>query len=454
MADREGIVRLVMKAFSNRRTVGLSAGRVVALLLGISAPLAFWSVSSLMSANSAVADGKASGMVADVSAGSTRRMISWQELPKAADQRSAEGRLLEIYRLIGQGDREKALAQAKSLTDDIPTFQLAQLVYGDLLLSQASPIHQMGAVPVALADKAATRLAQLRQEADRRLGALQERPPQNAVPAQFIDLPSTTKHAIAVDASRSRLYLFENGPQGLRLISDHYASIGKLGPEKNTQGDQRTPIGVYYITSRLDSGQLTDFYGVGALPLNYPNEYDRKLGRTGNGIWLHGVPSDSYARSPLSTDGCVALANPELATIMEQVQPRTTPVVIARNLDWKSTTELTTERQQFRGLLEQWRQARSSKNLNQLMGYYSPSFSAGKKDITQWRKTLADELESLPKNGVEMKDLAILGWKDRTDVLVVTFGELDAGQRTGAVKRQYWAKENGQWKIFFEGVIG
>jgi hypothetical protein len=45
MADREGIVRLVMKAFSNRRTVGLSAGRVVALLLGISAPLAFWSFS-------------------------------------------------------------------------------------------------------------------------------------------------------------------------------------------------------------------------------------------------------------------------------------------------------------------------------------------------------------------------------------------------------------------------
>lgn len=443
-----------MKAFSNRRTVGLSAGRIAALLLGISAPLAIWSVSSRMSVSSSATDGKTTGIVANTPDGSARRMISWQELPKVADQRSAEGRLLEIYRLIGQGDRNKALAQAKSLTDDIPNFQLAQLVYGDLLLSQASAIHQMGAVPMALADKAATRLAQLRQEADRRLGALQERPPQNAVPAQFIDLPSSTKHAIAVDASRSRLYLFENGPQGLKLISDHYASIGKLGPEKNTQGDQRTPIGVYYITSRLDSGQLTDFYGVGALPLNYPNEYDRKLGRTGNGIWLHGVPSDSYARSPLSTDGCVALANPELASIMEQVQPRTTPVVIARSLDWKTTADLSGERQQFRKMLEQWRQARSSRDLNQLMGYYSPSFSAGKKDIAQWRKTLADELPSLPRSGVEMKDLAILGWKDRTDVLVVTFGELDAGQRTGAVKRQYWAKENGQWKIFFEGVIG
>src|SRR3989338_9263109 len=61
--------------------------------------------------------------------------------------------------------------------------------------------------------------------------------------------------------------------------------------------------------------------GVGALPLNYPNEYDKRLGRTGSGIWLHGVPSDSYARSPNSTDGCVVLANPELQTILDQVQP-------------------------------------------------------------------------------------------------------------------------------------
>jgi uncharacterized glyoxalase superfamily protein PhnB len=29
-----------------------------------------------------------------------------------------------------------------------------------------------------------------------------------------------------------------------------------------------------------------------------------------------------------------------------------------------------------------------------------------------------------------------------------------AGQLTGPMKRQYWGKEGGQWKILFEGVIG
>ena len=55
---------------------------------------------------------------------------------------------------------------------------------------------------------------------------------------------------------------------------------------------------------------------------------------------------------------------------------------------------------------------------------------------------------------IELKDLAILGWRDKSDILVVTFGEVAEGQRTGSVKRQYWGKEGGLWKIFYEGVIG
>jgi hypothetical protein len=55
---------------------------------------------------------------------------------------------------------------------------------------------------------------------------------------------------------------------------------------------------------------------------------------------------------------------------------------------------------------------------------------------------------------LQLKDVAILGWKDKSDILVVTFGEVSDGQRTGAVKRQYWGKEGGLWKIFYEGVIG
>ncbi|RZI82627.1 MAG: hypothetical protein EOP38_15310 [Rubrivivax sp.] len=367
---------------------------------------------------------------------------------------SAEARLIEVYRLVGEGKGRQALGKAQSLVEDLPNFQLAQMVYGDLLLAQTSPLKGLGSAPADLVTKAPQRLDQLRTEAERRLFALRERPPAGTLPSQFIEIPSSTRHAIAVDASRSRLYLFENGPQGLQLVADHYVSIGRLGAEKSTQGDQRTPLGVYYITSRLDGKQLTDFYGVGALPLNYPNEYDRRQGRTGSGIWLHGVPSDSYARSPNSTDGCVALANPELQTILERVQPRTTPVIIAKSLDWVAHHSAEQERRNMRNLIEGWRVARASGDLSRLMSFYSPQFSSGAKDLTQWRQQLEKEVVNQRGRSLQLKDLAILGWRDKSDLLVVTFGEVADGQRTGAIKRQYWGKEGGLWKIFYEGVIG
>jgi hypothetical protein len=49
--------------------------------------------------------------------------------------------------------------------------------------------------------------------------------------------------------------------------------------------------------------------------------------------------------------------------------------------------------------------------------------------------------------------MSILSWRDTGEVLIVTFGEVLSGQLTGPLKRQYWGKESGQWKIFFEGVI-
>ena len=50
--------------------------------------------------------------------------------------------------------------------------------------------------------------------------------------------------------------------------------------------------------------------------------------------------------------------------------------------------------------------------------------------------------------------MSILLLRDTSEILIVNFGEVLKGQLTGPMKRQYWGKEGGQWKIFFEGVIG
>ena len=374
--------------------------------------------------------------------------------PPVVRDGEAEARLIEIYRLIGKAQTRAALARAEALVKDHPNFGLAQLVYGDLLTAQTRPVRAFGDVPDSAVRSAPQQLAELREESQLRMRALRERPPAGAIPAQFLHLPAKTRHAIAIDTSRARLYLFENGPDGLKLLADYYISVGKAGTEKVAEGDQRTPLGVYFVTSNLDPKSLKDFYGAGALPINYPNAYDARRGKTGSGIWLHGTPPEQFARAPKATDGCVVLANPDLARIIRTVEVRTTPVVIATSLRWVPPANVQAENRHFHDVLQAWRGAKASGDINRLLAFYTPDFSVNGKTIEQSAPLMKVELSRMRGKDVQLKDLSVLRWTDSADTMVVTFGEVPAGARTGPVKRQYWVRQGPQWKIFFEGVIG
>jgi len=365
----------------------------------------------------------------------------------------AEARLIEVYRLIGQGKGRDALDKATQLVEDLPNFQLAQLVYGDLLNARTRQVRTLGDVPADLAQEGSATLAALREESQRRIRALRERPAAGTIPSQFLALSPRIRHAIAVDASRSRLYLFENSAAGLNLVADYYISLGKAGTAKSAEGDQRTPLGVYHITSNLDPKTLKEFYGSGALPINYPNILDTRRGKTGGGIWLHGAPPNQFARPPLATDGCVVLANPDLEHIIRTVEIQSTPVVIAPQLEWVERQSIRAQGRPFEDVLHAWRNAKTSGDLNQILAFYTPDFTSNGKTLQQWTSTLKAELSKLQGRTIQLKDVSYLRWTDAADTMVVTFGEVADGTSTGWSKRQYWMRDGNQWKIFFEGTL-
>lgn len=365
----------------------------------------------------------------------------------------AEARLLNIYQLIGLGKNRQALFESEQLLKAQPNFQLAQLVHGDLLSSLARPIQGLGDVTTAITHPASNVLIALREESQQRLKALRERPPAGSLPSQFLTLSPRNKHAIAVDASRSRLYLFENTGAGVKLIADYYISTGKSGVEKLIEGDMRTPVGVYFITNNRNPKMLKDFYGIGALPINYPNPLDMRRGKTGSGIWLHGTPAEQFARAPRATDGCVVLANADLGRIMATVGVRTTPVVIADKLQWVPAQNASAEGAQFSETLQAWRKAKSQANLSALMGFYALDFSSYGLNLTQWAKVLSDDVTKLKGRDFSMAELSMMRWTDKSDTMVVTFDEIPVGMKTGSTKRQYWMRDGKSWKIFFEGSI-
>jgi hypothetical protein len=88
------------------------------------------------------------------------------------------------------------------------------------------------------------------------------------------------------------------------------------------------------------------------------------------------------------------------------------------------------------------------------MAFYTPDFTVNGKTLAEFAPLMKVELSKLRGRQVELKDLSVLRWTDSADTMVVTFGEVPLGARTGPVKRQYWVRQGPQWKIFFEGVIG
>jgi murein L,D-transpeptidase YafK len=365
----------------------------------------------------------------------------------------AEARLIDIYKLIGQAKTREALPLAEGLVRDNPNFQLAQLVYGDLLTAQLSFVRNLGNVPETTAKEAAPQLAGLRRESQLRLQALRERPAAGLIPSQFTLLSGQNKHAIAVDAGKSRLYLFENSPTGMKLLADFYISVGKSGTGKTTEGDLRTPLGVYFVTSNLDPKSLKALYGSGALPINYPNQLDVKRGKTGSGIWLHGTPSEQFSRAPLDTDGCVVLANTDLRRIIKTVQVRTTPVVIAQSLEWVAPLTAKADSKNFEDALTAWSTAKSKGDMARLMAWYAPDFSSYGRTLAEFTPAVQLELQQLGGRSVQLQDLSYLRWLDSNDTMVVSFRELAQGAKSGPSKRQYWTRQGSKWKIFFEGNI-
>jgi murein L,D-transpeptidase YafK len=71
------------------------------------------------------------------------------------------------------------------------------------------------------------------------------------VPRYLLQMHPEQKHAVVVDTQKSRLYLYQNDKGTPRFVADYYISQGKLGADKSREGDKKTPIGVYHVTSSL-----------------------------------------------------------------------------------------------------------------------------------------------------------------------------------------------------------
>lgn len=361
--------------------------------------------------------------------------------------------LSRILTEIEHNRLDQALEQTNALLQQYPNFRLANLIKGDLLLARSVPLTTFGNVDNAPKDQ----VSDLREEIIARLKAYRNRETTaNYVPRYLLQMPPDQKHAIVVDTQKSRLYLYQNSPNGERprFVADYYISHGKLGADKTREGDMKTPTGVYHVTSSLSPKTVGDFYGTGAFPINYPNDWDKRQGRKGHGIWLHGTPSDTFSRPPKASEGCVVLSNTDLDALAKNLQIGSTPVIISNSIEWLSFDDWQKERSALSKEIEKWRSDWESRDIERYLKHYAKDFRTRNQSFAEYEKQKRQINPGKEWIKVKLSNLSMFRDPGKDDLVIVTFEQdYQSNNLNNQMKKsQYWIRENGTWKIIFEGA--
>ena len=376
-----------------------------------------------------------------------------------------EAEFLKSILYFKSGELDLALEELDKLIKKVPDFQLAYLLKGDFLLSKFSDTNNLGQTTLLasmiprLENSKKQDLNLLREEAQLRIRALLNTKNKNTLPRQILALGASVKKALLVDKRANRLYVFSRQKSGelFEEVTDYYITSGKLNGDKFTKGDLRTPEGVYFVTSWISPNKLPSKYGVGAFPVNYPNELDKRKGKTGYGIWLHGTDKGYYSRPPRDSEGCVVLTNIDLDALKKDIKPGLTPVVITDNIEWIDRAAWENERKSIFQAVESWRRDWESMNVTKYLSHYGKEFWSSTHNLKTWSARKRLLAKNKTHQSVDISDMSVLVYpndkKDNKQIAVVRLHQNYKSNnfKSEMYKRLYLTKVEEDWKILYEG---
>ncbi len=369
--------------------------------------------------------------------------------------------LLGLVRFY-QGDLDAAIDELEQLVVRAPRFHLAYLLLGDLQLAQTQALDGIGQNPLLEQLKGQEKpLADLRAEVMLRFQAFLNTLPRGRLPRALLQMNASTESALLIDKSAHRLYHYRwDAMAGRpRLDKSYYVSTGRLNGNKMVRGDLKTPEGVYFITRHIPDSKLPEKYGISAFPMNYPNELDRKLGKTGYGIWLHGTDRIYYSRPPLDSEGCVVLPNQDLSLVRESLQPGKTPIVVTEQVEWLEEGDWGGLHATAMAAVENWRNDWESGDVDRYLSHYASDFWSKGHDQNSWKARKRSVARTKEFQKIDVRGLSIFAYprtaSDGQEMIVATFEQDYASNNysTQLRKRLYMVREQGRWQVLYEGAL-
>lgn len=276
-------------------------------------------------------------------------------------------------------------------------------------------------------------------------------------PQSLIDVAPSYPHVIIAELTTGKLYVYKRQADGtFRLLETMHTSIGKKGFGKELEGDNKTPVGVYRITSHLTPTQLDDFYGNAAYPVNYPNAWDKINERTGYGIWLHAEPIGlkEKTRPLLDSNGCIVLSNNDIDIINQYIDVGYTYIVMTPEVRMVKVEKINELRKELYDRLDQWERAWESLDAVPYLDFYSKNFTNLEKNIDEWEAYKKRVNGNKSFIDVAISDVGIYRYPGEGDMVWVEYYQTysSSNYRSRGWKRQLWKKEaDNIWRITYEG---
>lgn len=268
------------------------------------------------------------------------------------------------------------------------------------------------------------------------------------IPDSIVALSSG--YVVAVDKKMQKLYVFKKS-DGFAKAFEAVCSTGKNQGTKQVSGDAKTPTGIFFATKILRNPEPPETYGTLAFPLNYPTITDRKAGKNGTNIWIHGTtkPITSF-----QTNGCVVLNDKDIQALAKFIHLNKTPVIIVESIRWIPQSQTPSAKHELEKVLSDWTKGYLDGNIKAMDKLYLKNFQiTGKK-----RERLASRLsniQSIKQHFVlEPRDISIL--RHDQDAVIVFDQITDVnkdGSFSGSFQRLSLLNINHQWLILDDEAV-
>jgi murein L,D-transpeptidase YafK len=268
------------------------------------------------------------------------------------------------------------------------------------------------------------------------------------VPDRLISLSSEDggAYAILVEKESQRVIVYEY--RGTFSAKDEFpCSTGEADGTKQKPGDQKTPEGIYFFTEVFKKKELGPIYGRKAYVIDYPNFLDRKFGREGNSIWLHG--SDKPIK-PRDSNGCIVMNNGDLDRLSHYIQLNRTPIIVAQKFDMVPTRGRAEDEESLTSFLNGWKNAFVGGDWARFSACYAEPH--GNLDALRrgW-----DRIRNFQKRGafpvrISFKNLTLLRGNPGVVALFDQVIHLDRQMRAVNTKKLFLKRNNKTWRIIGE----